>query len=332
MKKAIRVFLVVLLAVAVVQAQSAKRLFKEADGYFEEKLYTQALDLYLQGLKSDPENPKANFQAGICYLETAYKEKSLPYLKKALQLKPDIHAQLLVFLGEAYQYNHQFPEAIKQYEAFLKNVDKNEPVTAHVNRKIYECHNGIRYLKDPVKAKIDNIGSVINSKYADFAPVISANEAVLVFTSRREGSTGGEMAPEDNQFFEDMYITYKGNGTWTVPRNLKEINTDQHDACVALSPDGKQLFIYRDKNGGDLYSSNFDAVKRRRLVLVEFRRGEQRVGQAAEPRRQREHEALRTFDFHDCRRQHDIFFQQPARRRGRAGHLPQHQNTRRQVG
>ncbi len=248
------------IVILTVQAQSAKKLFKEAEGYFTEKMYSQALELYLLGLKSDSENPKANFHAGLCYLETAYKEKALPYLKKTQQLKPDIHEQLLVFLGEAYQYNHQFTEALKQYEAFLETVEKNDPVTAYVNRKMYECTNGIRYVKDPVKAKIDNIGSIINSKYADFAPVISANEAVIVFTSRREGSTGEELSLEDNQFYEDMYISYKANGNWTLPRNLKEINTDQHDACVALSSDGKQLFIYRDKQGGDLYYSDFDAV------------------------------------------------------------------------
>lgn len=259
MKKVLLIGLLAFVALAV-QAQSAKKLFKEGDGYFAERMYSQALELYLLGLKLDPENPKANFNTGICYLETAYKEKTLAYLKKAQQLKPDIHEQLLVFLGEAYQYNHQFPEALKQYEAFLKTVEKNDPVTTYVNRRMYECNNGIRYLKEPVKATIENIGPIINSKYADFAPVISANEAVVVFTSRREGSTGEELAPEDNQFYEDMYISYKANGNWTPPRNLKEINTSQHDACVALSSDGKQLFIYKDKNGGDLYYSDFDAV------------------------------------------------------------------------
>ncbi len=259
MRKVVLIGLFMAIALTV-QAQSAKKLFKEAEGYFYEKMYGQALDFYLQGLKLDSENPKANFNTGICYLETAYKEKSLPYLKKAQRLKPDIHEQLLVFLGEAYQYNHQFAEAIQQYEEFLKKAEKNSSVTAYVNRHIYECNNGIRYMKEPVKAIITNIGPVINSKDSDFAPVISADETILVFTSRREGSTGEELSPEDGQFYEDMYISYKANGNWTPPRNLKEINTSQHDACVALSPDGKQLFIYKDKNGGDLYFSNFDAI------------------------------------------------------------------------
>jgi outer membrane protein OmpA-like peptidoglycan-associated protein len=64
----------------------------------------------------------------------------------------------------------------------------------------------------------------------------------------------------DGQYYEDLYISYKANGQWTAPRNIMEVNTDKHDACIALSPDGKQLFIYRDGRGGDIYASTFDAI------------------------------------------------------------------------
>jgi hypothetical protein len=134
-------------------------------------------------------------------------------------------------------------------------------VLEHLNRKMYECQNGIRYMADPVKAIIDNIGSTINSKYPDYAPVISADESVMVFTSRREGSTGKQVSMLDGQYYEDLYISYKTNGQWTAPRNIMEVNTDKHDACIALSPDGKQLFIYRDGRGGDIYASTFDAIQ-----------------------------------------------------------------------
>ncbi len=264
MKKTVFISLAMLAAFAA-NGQSAKKLFKEADNYFGEKLYAPALDLYLAGLQRDSSRSDIYFHTGLCYLETAYKEKSLRYLKKAHEMSATVHPKILLFLGEAYQYNHRFAKAAEVYAAYRKTFDKDSETErqselVHLNRKMYECANGLRYMKEPVKAIITNTGPIINSKHADFAPVISADESVLVFTSRREGSTGGELSAEDNQFYEDIYITYKGNGSWTAPRNIKEVNTDQHDACVALSPDGKQLFIYRDKQGGDLYASNFDAV------------------------------------------------------------------------
>jgi outer membrane protein OmpA-like peptidoglycan-associated protein len=33
------------------------------------------------------------------------------------------------------------------------------------------------------------------------------------------------------------------------------VNTASHDACIAVSPDGKQLFIYKDTRSGDIYVS-----------------------------------------------------------------------------
>ncbi len=240
-------------------AQSPKRLFREADALFEEKVYNEALTIYLEGLKADPDNAEANFKAGLCHLETTYKEKAVPYLEKAFRGNPGMHPNLLMFLGEAYQYDHQFPKALQTYTAFSKTPAAKD-VLEHLNRKMYECQNGIRYMADPVKALIDNIGSTINSKYPDYAPVISADESVMVFTSRREGSTGKQVSMLDGQYYEDLYISYKANGQWTAPRNIMEVNTDKHDACIALSPDGKQLFIYRDGRGGDIYASTFDAI------------------------------------------------------------------------
>jgi outer membrane protein OmpA-like peptidoglycan-associated protein/tetratricopeptide (TPR) repeat protein len=255
-------FGVLLLLCLGVQAQSAKKIFREADQFFEEKTYNEALPLYLEGLKLDPENPTANFRVGLCYLEMIHEEKAVPYLEKAYKKKPDIAKDILWFLGKAYQHNHQFEEALKVYSNYLtllKGTD--DEFIPNVNRRMYECQNGIRYLKDPVNAQIDNIGLIINSKYPDYAPVISLDESVLVFTSRRQGSTGNMVTIDDGQYYEDIYISYKANGNWTTPRNIQEVNTDKHDACIALSPDGKQLFIYKDSKGGDIYSSMFDPIQ-----------------------------------------------------------------------
>jgi outer membrane protein OmpA-like peptidoglycan-associated protein/tetratricopeptide (TPR) repeat protein len=246
-------------------AQSAKRIFKEANDYFEGGDYTNALPIYLEYLRLDPEHPQANLNAGICYLKTIHENKAVGYLLKAYNKMPAVHPDIHLYLGEAYQYNHQFKDAIQSYKTYksisAKSISKDPTLLPYLERRIYECENGIKYLEKPVKAQIDNIGPVINSKYAEYAPVISADESVIVFTSRRLGSTGGYVAIDDNQYYEDIYISIKSNGVWTAPKNLQEINTDKHDACIALSPDGKQLFIYKDSKGGDIYVSKFDALK-----------------------------------------------------------------------
>lgn len=260
-------FLLLLIQAGATQVfgQSSKKIFKEANEYFDSGDYSNALPIYLEYLKLDPEHPQSNFNAGICYLKTIHENKAVGYLQKAYSKLPAIHPDIHLYLGEAYQYNHQFKEALQAFQTYksiaVKRGTKDPTVLTYLERRLYECENGIQYLDKPVKAQIDNIGPVINSTYAEYAPVISADESVIVFTSRRLGSTGGFVAIDDNQYYEDIYITIKSNGIWAAPKNIQEINTDKHDACIALSSDGKQLFIYKDSRGGDIYVSKFDALK-----------------------------------------------------------------------
>ena len=120
--------------------------------------------------------------------------------------------------------------------------------------RIKECENGIRLSEHPVRVFIDNMGPNINSKFSDYGPVISTDESMMIFTSRREGSTGGNM--EAGQYFEDLYISYNdGDNKWAPAINMTNLNTDDHDASVGLSPDGSILYTFNGKPDGNLYES-----------------------------------------------------------------------------
>jgi outer membrane protein OmpA-like peptidoglycan-associated protein len=242
-------------------AQNAKKSLKNANSMYENKQFKEAIPLYLEVLKLEAENAEANYKVGVCYLKSIHKPKALVYLETANRVNPAIAPDLKFRLASAYHFNHKFAEALAAYKEDKATMDKKDlQGIKMINRHIYECENGIEYLKTPVKAKIQNIGSVINSKDEDFAPVISADESILVFTSRRAGSTG-QLLDETGRLHEDIYISYNKNGSWTAPVNIgKTINTDGHDASIALSPDGSQIFIYKDDNGGDIFSSKFDGV------------------------------------------------------------------------
>lgn len=247
---------------AIGQSKEVKKALKNATNLYEKELYKEALPAYLEVLKIEPAHAEANYKAGILYLGTIHKIKSLPYLKKALDTDPAIAFDLKYQLAISYQYNHKFKEAMELYKQYKKDIDSKDLEKVKVlDRKIYECENGIFYLSNPVKAEIKNIGSVVNTKYADFAPVISADESILVFTSRRPGSTG-EILDENNMYYEDIYITHRKNEHWQAPQNIgKSVNTEGHDASIAISPDGTQIFIYKDDNLGDLFVSKFEGGK-----------------------------------------------------------------------
>jgi len=237
--------------------KEAKNKIKEGDDFFvfnTPGYLIKALNCYLEAYKYNSENPELNYKIGYCYLNTLYKRKSLDYIEKAYKLKPLISVDIKFFLAEAYQINYMFEEASKFFTEF-KNKASNELSMKYGStsiKKITECKNGQSFFENVGNVMIQNI-SAVNSEYSDYCPLISADESVLIFTSRRPGSFGGKISEDDGMYFEDIYISKNINDLWTTPVNAGEpLNTNDHDATVGLSPDGQKLFIYRDL---DIYVS-----------------------------------------------------------------------------
>jgi outer membrane protein OmpA-like peptidoglycan-associated protein/tetratricopeptide (TPR) repeat protein len=262
------------------------KLLKKGDEAMSELNWYGAIEAYQEAIKLDPEDKEANFKLGFAYQHSIHKERSLPFILKVYRKDPiytgnleevmSSHPQFVntldYFLAVGYHHNNMFREAIKHYEkakryfeAIKKDNIKNQELSdllstkiKETEKRIIECKYGEKFINEPVNAQIENVGKIINGKYADYAPVISADESMLVFTSRREGTTGGKR-DKDGDFFEDIYISRKNNlGEWTEPKNIgPPINTKFHDATIAIAPDGKELFIYRDnsKGTGDIYYS-----------------------------------------------------------------------------
>jgi len=218
--------------------------------------YTLALDHYLKAQNFNPNNAILNYRIGRCYLNSYDKSKAAAYLEKALKLDPKVDVNIHYQLGFAYHLNYQFDDAIKEYTAYKTSLSPSDlkKYSKDVDKKIEESTTAKELVKNPVRVFIDNLGPNVNSIYPDYSPIINADESVLYFTSRREGTTGGKKAPDDLQYYEDIYISNNNNGVWEKAINPgKPLNTKLNDATVGLSPDGQTLLIYKGTHGGDIY-------------------------------------------------------------------------------
>lgn len=245
--------------------KDAKRAMEDGDDFFNKsqkegyKLYNDALELYLTANSFNPNNALLNYKIGVCYLNSAWKQKALTHLEKAYKLSPNVGENVHYYLGRAYHLNMEWDKAIKEYQVYrpmIKPEDKES--IKDTDKKIGECRTGIELVKNPVLVFIDNVGADINSPFPDYGPVISADEAVMMYTSRRPNTSGGGIDPSDQQYYEDIYISSNENNKWETGRNMgKPVNTDnRHDATVALSADGQKLFIYLDdmtRGSGNIY-------------------------------------------------------------------------------
>ncbi|WMJ74778.1 OmpA family protein [Cytophagaceae bacterium ABcell3] len=245
-------------------SQSARSLKKEAKQAFKLAEYHDALQIYLKLDSFKPDNPFYLARIGTCYLFGSPKTKAAAYFEKARSLgyKGD---ELDLYQAKAYHFSHQFEKAIALYEKALSKFDpeKEEGDVAMIERNIQMCRTGIELVRDSLNVEIHNLGPVINSRYPEYAPVISVDEQTLIFTSRRPGTTGNSKDVMTDQYFEDIYISHKdSSGAWGEPQNIGgNINTGGHDACIGMSPDGQMLFIYKDVGMGDIYYSTLKGAE-----------------------------------------------------------------------
>jgi outer membrane protein OmpA-like peptidoglycan-associated protein/tetratricopeptide (TPR) repeat protein len=241
--------------------------YKKGDFYFLRGpvYFPIALENYLIAQDFNADNADLNFQIGLCYLNLQINRlKALPYLQRAQAINPNLGSDFLLALGNAYHYNLQFDQAIRIYNEYIQ-LSENDGDKQKSNRAlkfIQECESGKILVKSPLRVRIDNLGPGVNSKFPDYAPTLSADENKIIYTSRRDETTGGMVDPEDSLFYEDLYISFKIDGEWASSKNLgNPINQEEHDASINLSSDGKKLLIYRTKNGGDIYEAQLEGFQ-----------------------------------------------------------------------
>jgi len=221
-----------------------------------------ALPHYLRAQKFNPNNALLNAKIGECYLHSSTKQAALSYLQKAQQLDATAEPRMHYLLARALHLNGQWAAAIKEYEqarpvAADATSDDVAVTTDDLAQRVRECHRGQQLQAKPIRVLLENAGPAINSPMSDYAPLISADETVLLLTSRRSGSTGGQLDSEGDGMLEDIYQSDWNGTAWGPAHNLgAPVNTPSHDATVGLSADGQHLLVYLEDNEGDIYESN----------------------------------------------------------------------------
>jgi outer membrane protein OmpA-like peptidoglycan-associated protein len=262
---------VFLIAGAFALKKGPKQKIVQADALFAMDDFQAALPLYLEAFTMDPSNANTCFKIGVCYLNTPGK-KPLAYSYLAIAAKDisekyktgsskERHAPIdtWYYYGQALHLNNKFDSAIISFDNYLNYVDTADTkVRSEIALRKTWCTNGINLVANPVAIEVTNLGSGINTAFPEYSPVISADQRMIIFTSRRPESTGGKTDPRDQMYFEDIYVsTMNDSGEWSkaVPMG-QNINTAGHEATIGISADGQQLLIYKDDQGdGNIYLS-----------------------------------------------------------------------------
>lgn len=258
-----------------------RKLARKAESHYEFSEYDEALPIFLKLLQSNPENPTFCYHTGICYYySSTSRPLSVPYFERALKLpgmakSPDLY----LHAGLAYLSVNRFADASSCFHLFRSKADAAyDPTVA--DRLITYAENGLKAWEHPARARIRNLGKNVNSPYPDYAPVLTQDETRLLFTSKRPGTTGGRK-DENGFYYEDIYQSKnlssrkwsesgKYDSAYLAPKfgpfrfffaraeNVSEINTNDHDGSIAISPSGNDLFIFRY---GDIWKAGWSGTR-----------------------------------------------------------------------
>lgn len=238
-----------------------QKTFEAATELFNKHYYESAYEKYVS-LQPNHENDLfLKFVRGVCavYINNKHKEaeKLLTEVKKNNSNAENID----YYLALLYHKSYRFDKALELTNALLSNPNLTKEDRADLELIAFYSKNGKNEIQYPFETIIESLGTTINSEYAEYAPVISPEEESIIFTYRGKGSMGGLVdannKPDANgDYNEDIFISKKINGVWQKPTGITELNTVGNDAAIALSPDGKQLFIFKVKgDNGDIYVS-----------------------------------------------------------------------------
>jgi len=232
-----------------------KSYLKDATFFFNNEDYLNALSYYTKIIAQDKKHELANLNSVICKFRLSYPLDSiLPHEENLISSKL-IDAKF--YVAKIRHQQKQFDLSIAMLEAYRKVPEKKRSISeAELDYLLNVNKSAIQMVNNPHRSLIKNMGKTINSVYAEYVPIITPEENTLYFTSRREGSSNNKKDAFGN-YHEDVYVSHKEGDDWLESKNVgSPINTETNDACVAISPDGQRMIIYRaapDGITGDLF-------------------------------------------------------------------------------
>jgi len=242
-RKAKILCLFILFYTITLHAQDTKSL-AEAERYFGVRSYEAALPKFLAAIQAGEKNAMVHYKTAICYQkspETDEQIKSIPYFEYALKNGTGMPNNLYYDLGMIYLKDENIQKAIENFNKFKSVSSKaDKKIMTQADEAIQTCHNALAFMSVPRNFTVTRFNSIINTKYTEYNPVVSADESVMAYTALRPNT--GKTRTGD-KFIEEIYISYNNSGGWSEPKVLS-IAHDYNVGTAGISADGQKMLIF----------------------------------------------------------------------------------------
>jgi outer membrane protein OmpA-like peptidoglycan-associated protein/tetratricopeptide (TPR) repeat protein len=260
-----------------------KKQWKEAEELITNDEFSDALKIYLDLFKTDPQNFHFAYKIGYCYVSGESNqdinacidflkmacENTTPKFKNSFsEKKAPVFSWY--YLGVAYRLNKEYDKAIDCFKTFQQSASKKDgkiidPV--FIDREIQSCKDA----KESFDRERMTVEQILVKDLKDpnvRCPILAYTANRLIFTNGKYNifppDINWEKDYSDGPF--DKVFTAKRDDDGTAFHTPEAIGKDLQIAYpyipVTATADGSELYLIVDKNdNGDIYMSKFENGK-----------------------------------------------------------------------
>ncbi len=216
---------------------------KLADKFFKNYGYIKAIELYEKAVENGDNSAHVLTRLGDAYYNNSNSEKAAYWYGEALKEHKKIDAEYLYKYIQSLRSIGNYQEADKWFKE-LSAAQQGDSRLKGYNPDEVDIYAKLTS-KNDVIVKVENLS--LNSENSDFGSYIFEDK--LYFASSRGGD--GKVYNWNKEPFLDLYevslseedgvVTY--GSTTELPEN---INSEYHEASVAITNDGKTMYFTRD--------------------------------------------------------------------------------------
>ncbi len=219
---------------------------KLADKFFENYSYVKATELYEEAVKKGDSSAHVLTRLGDCYYNNSKTEEAAVWYGAALKKYDNINPEYIYKYIQTQRSLDNYAEASKWLEKF-KEIQSSDSRGKEYSSRNIEIIKELEDIDGEILVEVENLP--INSEYSDFGTFVYDNE--LYFASARNTDIKKKYGWNDEPFLDIYQVNVKNNDgkrEFGSPDFIKakKINTDYHEASIAITNDGKTLYFTRD--------------------------------------------------------------------------------------
>lgn len=259
----------IILCLVTAKAQFTYDYLHAADNYYKKADYNSAAEYYEKYLTiSKPDAKKEGFnpyiaqtavtnkkaavssrQQAVFYLAESYRRLNYPS-KAAVYYKQVLDESETAFPLAGYHYAtslralEKYEDAEKAFTRFLDNYKMDDVYSEAARKEILS----LRFVQEQLAKKDLKLYTVIkadaplNTKGANYAPVLLGENTLLFTSTRADSTTGDKKHVYTNRLYQAAYS--EGTVTGITRASLPQAN-DLHQGVVSITPDSNTMFITR---------------------------------------------------------------------------------------